>query len=74
MNKKVKVYVCGVDWDYEMGECILHVYPSVKSLKKKRTCWKQCGIVQLEVRQSRIIKKQMDWSKLGKVKKNGKNS
>jgi len=36
MNKKVKVYVYGVDWDYEMEECILHVYPSVKSLKKKK--------------------------------------
>lgn len=69
---KKKVYICGVDWDHEIGECIVEVYPSVKSLKKNRTCWNQCGIVELEITLKRTVKKQMDWSKLRKVKKNGK--
>jgi hypothetical protein len=47
------VYLCGVDWQHELGEEMLKpdvvVYPSVESLKKHRTCWKSCGIVKLKV-------------------------
>lgn len=47
------VYLCGVDWQHELGEEMFKpdvvVYPSVESLKKHRTCWQECGIVKLKV-------------------------
>lgn len=53
MNTK-KVYVCGVDWQHEIGEEMAKpdvvVYPSVESLKKHVSCWEECGIVELELK------------------------
>jgi hypothetical protein len=58
-----KVYVCGTDWDWEIGEApSCDVYDSVESLKRKKTCWKQCGIVELEVRLSKVIEPSKKWS------------
>lgn len=66
-NKKPKkvskfVYVCGVDWQHEIGEEMAKpdvvVYPSVESLKKHRTCWKECGIVELEITVSKWVEPQ----------------
>jgi hypothetical protein len=53
-----KVYVCGVDWQHEIGEAPdVIVYPSIESLKKHRTCWKECGIIELEVKKVRTVTK-----------------
>lgn len=49
MEKKIKVFTCGVDYQYELGETICITYASIESLKKNCTCWKECGIVELEV-------------------------
>jgi nickel-dependent lactate racemase len=50
------VYVCETDWEIEIGETSdIVIYPSIKSLKKHRQCWKECGIVELEVRKKRSI-------------------
>jgi hypothetical protein len=58
-----KVYVCGVDWRHEIGEAVnVNVYDSVESLKKRKTCWKNCGIVELEVRFSKQIEPEKPWS------------
>lgn len=43
------VYVCGVDWQHEIGETQVTVFASVKSLKKSKDCTKTCGIVKLKV-------------------------
>jgi hypothetical protein len=56
------VYVCGVDWQHEIGEEMYKpdvvVYPSVKSLKKHRSCWKECGIVELEIKVNKWVEPQ----------------
>jgi hypothetical protein len=55
----VKVYTCGVDWQHEIGEVSdMIVYPSVASLKKHRSCWSECGIVELDVTLSKWIEPQ----------------
>lgn len=46
-----KIFVCGVDWQHEIGHASdVKMYASEDDLKRKRTCWESCGIVQLEVR------------------------
>jgi hypothetical protein len=51
MDKKVTVYLDGVDWMYEVGEAAdgNKVYPDVSSLKKYNRCWEGCGIVECEL-------------------------
>lgn len=64
--KKVKIYVCGVDWQHEVGEASdVKMYASVAALKRARTCWKSCGIVELEVTLSKWIEPQ-DFSHIQK--------
>jgi hypothetical protein len=52
--KTITFYSCGVDWQHEIGEApdlegSMPLYSSVEELKEKRSCWKQCGIVKLEL-------------------------
>ena len=82
-NKNVTVYICGVDWLYELGETTHAVYSTVKSLKKDNPCWKGCGIVKLnvtldswvykqnfkEMRKTAIPAKDMDKYQKAEVKK-----
>lgn len=52
MSKKVKyIYICGVDWQHELGEVtdFTPAYSTIKDLKRQRDCWKNCGIVRLKV-------------------------
>lgn len=62
-ERKLKLYVCTEDWYSELGQEMAKpdvvMYPSVKSLKKHRTCWEECGIVELEVKLARTIVKPM---------------
>lgn len=57
-----KVYVCGIDWQHEIGEEMAKpdvvVYPSVESLKKHRTCWQECGIVEIEMKVTKWVEPQ----------------
>lgn len=47
--KKVKLYMCGVDWQHEIGSAgDTRLYESIEDLKRNRKCVKQCGIVELE--------------------------
>ena len=52
--------MCGVDWEHELGEVPDHtkVYSSVKDLKRQRTCYKECGIVEVEVKLVKWVKDQ----------------
>lgn len=44
-------YLCGVDWQHELGNTSFpELYNSVDELKKYRTCWVQCGIVKVELK------------------------
>ena len=47
---KVVGYICGEDQtDISLGATDVVIYPTVEALKKKRTCWKECGIVEVKL-------------------------
>ena len=50
-------YMCGVDWDYELGESSdgTKVYPDIECLKADRGCNEKCGVVEVEVKLKRIV-------------------
>ena len=63
--KKVKVYLDGIDWLYEVGHASdgNTVYPGVNSLKEYNRCWDGCGIVECEL----VFKKWLhehDWKRM----------
>ena len=61
MKKKEEIkygYICGTDWQHEMEITEIEVYPSVVELKRHSKCWKQCGIIKLEIRKSCWIEPQ----------------
>ena len=51
MQKKMTMYICGVDWQHELFEAGdgTKFYPSIEDLKKYRSCWDQCGVVKVNV-------------------------
>lgn len=44
-------YMCGVDFQHELGEALgdTPVYSSIEELKREKRCWKQCGIVEVKI-------------------------
>lgn len=51
-NKKVKPlgYICGTDpTDIHLGATDVVIFPTIKQLKKKRSCWKECGIYEVHL-------------------------
>jgi len=65
-DRTEKVYMCGVDWQHEIGAAMggNTVHPSVEDLKKHRKCWKSCGIVEIEVKFVKWVEPQ-DFSDFG---------
>lgn len=57
-TRTVKGFMCMVDWEFELGDAVggNSVYGSVPDLKKHRKCWKECGIVEVEVRLRRVVR------------------
>lgn len=49
--KKMTLYLCGVDWQHELGEASdgTKLYPNLESIKHYRKCWKECGVVKVNV-------------------------
>lgn len=52
----MKLYICGVDWQHEIGEAHdlegkMPFYSTIKELKRDRRCWKECGILEVEVKE-----------------------
>ena len=69
-NNYRTAYVCGVDYQHEIGEtCDVVLYASVEDLKAKRTCWKQCGIVELKIQINKWVEPQDLFKDLTKDKK-----
>ncbi len=66
-DKTVTGYMCMVDWDWELGNASggNKVYPSIEDLKRCHTCWEECGIVEVEVRMTKVIvdEKPIEWNK-----------
>lgn len=59
MKKRiVKGYICGTDLqDISLGAKDVVIFPTVKFLKKKRSCWKECGILELNLSNAKYISK-----------------
>jgi len=59
-KKSFKVYVCGVDFQHEIGNASdgNTIYPSVAALKAHAKCWKGCGIVELNLTLSKWVVEQ----------------
>lgn len=60
MSNKIIGYMCGVDWQHELGEASggNTIYPSIEDLKRHRQCWKQCGIVAVTVEEQAWVEGQ----------------
>ena len=51
--KKLKAYICTTDYHHDFDQAnvdLPHFYTSLSRLKKDRTCWKYCGVLQVEVK------------------------
>jgi hypothetical protein len=53
-------YMCGVDFQHELGEASDGniIYPSVNNLKQNKPCWKECGIVKVKITLEEWIEEQ----------------
>lgn len=50
MKKKLKVYICGNDLlDLNLGATDVTLYPTMESLKSIKSCWKECGIIEIDL-------------------------
>jgi hypothetical protein len=56
-------YMCATDWDHELGEASggTRVFSSTEDLKKYKTCFKECGIVEVEVNFVRLAEAGRGW-------------
>jgi hypothetical protein len=70
-----KGYLCGVDFQHELGEVMdsTPVYSSVEDLKRQRECWSDCGIVEVEVTLVKWVEPQ-DFSRFKESKKDEGNT
>jgi hypothetical protein len=50
-------YMCLIDWEWELGAASggNRVYPSVEDLLRCHTCADACGVVEVEVRITRLV-------------------
>lgn len=67
--------LCGVSYQYEIGECDdIHYYDTLEELKEKSKCWNECGVVRIEFdnpdmpdnydkikSKEWVVKQNMDW-------------
>ena len=55
-------YMCMTDYRYELGERDSGnmVYKSVEELKHMRPCVKECGIIEVEIKATRVVQDR-DW-------------
>jgi hypothetical protein len=53
----VRGYMCLIDWECEIGHNPHgnKVYPSLHALQGDHTMWKDCGVVEVEVRAVRLV-------------------
>lgn len=57
---KIKAYLCTTDWNTElpvMQANDVRIFTSLSELKKQRTCWPECGIIEIEIKKKRTVKK-----------------
>jgi hypothetical protein len=57
-TKSLKIYLCGTDMqDIALGATDIIAYPTLKSLKKNRSCLDECGYVVCELKMKKVLKK-----------------
>lgn len=63
-NESVIGYMCGTDFQYELGAASggNRIYPSVENLKEHQKCWEECGIVEVKVTLNKVVVEE-DFSK-----------
>ncbi len=61
--KTVEVYMCKIDWDYEIGEARggSTVYGSEEDLKLHHDCVDECGVVKVKMSLVEVIKPGKSW-------------
>ena len=67
---KRKFYVCGVDWQEELGNTSIVFYKSKAALKRSRTCWISCGIVEVTMTGKWAVKQDLGRGILQPIGKN----
>lgn len=54
MKKQLKVYICGTDFQHHLGPGGdvdgVEIFNTLADLKRKKPCWKECGVVELEIK------------------------
>ena len=62
--KTVEVYMCKVDWDYEIGNAAggNKVFATAEDIKHNLNCVHECGIVKVKVTFVEVIQPATNWS------------
>lgn len=55
MDEKKKMYVCYIDYNWELGACPVKFYETLEELKKDHKCWANCGVMEVTM-EPRIVK------------------
>jgi len=57
-QKPLKAYVCGnTPLEISIGASDMVLYPTKKALKKASPCWKECGILEIDLRKAKLVVK-----------------
>lgn len=49
-------YICGTDLLHELpDEQSCRFYKTIKNLKVKENCWKECGVVEVEIKEVKWV-------------------
>lgn len=56
METTLKGYICGTDiTDIYLGANDVKIFSSIEALKKARSCWEECGIIELDLSKYKYV-------------------
>ena len=61
MEKTKKGYLCGIDFQHELCDDNangVELFGSKEALKSNKSCWKECGILEVEIKPIKWIEPQ----------------
>jgi hypothetical protein len=59
------MYMCGTDYEHELGNIDVKLYDSISSLRRDRPCVEECGIVEVNVSLVRWVQDGIPYSERG---------
>lgn len=62
------LYMCATDFQHEMGNVAVKIYPSIESLKRDMPCVEECGIVSVNVELVEWVEPGIPYAQRGKRK------